>query len=83
MVVLIELQARFDEWRNIRWARFLEKAGAHVIYGVVGYKTHAKVCLIVRREHQSVKLYAHLGTGNYNAQTATMYTDFSLFTGIN
>jgi polyphosphate kinase len=80
VTVLVELTARFDEERNIQWARALEQAGAHVIYGVRGYKTHAKICLIVRRTAQGLKRYVHLGTGNYNERTARIYTDFSLLT---
>ena len=80
VTVLVELTARFDEERNIHWARALEEAGAHVIYGVRGYKTHAKICLIVRRSPQGLKRYVHLGTGNYNERTARVYTDFSLIT---
>jgi polyphosphate kinase len=80
VTVLLELTARFDEERNIRWARALEEAGAHVIYGVHGYKTHAKICLIVRRTPHGVKRYVHLGTGNYNERTARIYTDIGLLT---
>jgi polyphosphate kinase len=80
VTVLVELTARFDEERNIHWARALEEAGAHVIYGVHGYKTHAKICLIVRRSSQGLKRYVHLGTGNYNERTARLYTDFGLIT---
>ena len=80
VTVLVELTARFDEERNIQWARSLEEAGAHVIYGVRGYKTHAKVCLIVRRGPQGLRRYVHLGTGNYNEQSARIYTDFGLLT---
>jgi polyphosphate kinase len=80
VTVLVELTARFDEERNIQWARELEEAGAHVIYGVQGYKTHAKLCLIVRRSAEGLKRYVHLGTGNYNERTARLYTDFGLIT---
>jgi polyphosphate kinase len=80
VTVLVELTARFDEERNIQWARALEEAGAHVIYGVRGYKTHAKICLIVRRTRDGVKRYLHLGTGNYNERTAKVYTDLGLMT---
>src|SRR4029077_19829231 len=80
VTVLVELTARFDEQRNIRWARAFEEAGAHVIYGVHGYKTHAKICLIVRRTRLGLKRYVHLGTGNYNERTARIYTDFGLLT---
>ena len=80
VTVLVELTARFDEERNIRWARALEEAGAHVIYGVRGYKTHAKICLIVRRRPEGIRRYLHLATGNYNEQTARIYTDFGLMT---
>jgi polyphosphate kinase len=80
VTVLVELTARFDEERNIKWARALEGAGAHVIYGVRGYKTHAKICLIVKRTPQGFRRYVHLGTGNYNERTARVYTDFGLMT---
>jgi polyphosphate kinase len=80
VTVLVELTARFDEERNIHWARALEEAGAHVIYGVHGYKTHAKICLIIRRSPHGLKRYVHLGTGNYNERTARVYTDFGLLT---
>ena len=78
--MLVELTARFDEERNIQWARALEQAGAHVIYGVRGYKTHAKICLVVRRDAAGLRRYVHLGTGNYNERTARIYTDFGLMT---
>jgi polyphosphate kinase len=80
VTVLVEVTARFDEARNIQWARELEEAGAHVIYGVRGYKVHAKVCLIVRRTPEGLRRYVHLGTGNYNERTARAYTDFGLMT---
>jgi polyphosphate kinase len=80
VTVLVELMARFDEQSNIRWARRLEEAGAHVIYGIRGYKTHAKVCLVVRRGRTGIRRYVHLGTGNYNDRTARLYTDFGLLT---
>jgi len=80
VTVLVELTARFDEERNIKWARALEEAGAHVIYGVRGYKTHAKICLVVRRTPQGLRRYVHLGTGNYNERTARIYTDFGYMT---
>ena len=80
VTVLVELTARFDEERNIRWARALEEAGAHVIYGVRGLKTHAKICLIIRRGVEGLRRYVHLGTGNYNERTARVYTDFGLMT---
>ncbi len=81
VTVLVELLARFDEQSNIRWARSLEESGAHVIYGIRGYKTHAKICLVVRRGKDGIKRYVHLGTGNYNDKTARLYTDFGLMTG--
>ena len=81
VTVLVELMARFDEQSNIKWARSLEEAGAHVIYGIHGYKTHSKICLVVRRGRQGIRRYVHLGTGNYNDKTARLYTDFGLMTG--
>ncbi len=80
VVVLVEIKARFDEQNNIRWARQLERVGAHVAYGVAGLKTHAKLALVVRQEETGVRHYAHIGTGNYNALTARLYTDFGLLT---
>lgn len=80
VTVIVELTARFDEERNIQWARALEEAGAHVIYGVRGYKVHAKVCLVVKRTAAGLRRYVHLGTGNYNERTARTYTDFGLLT---
>ncbi len=80
VAVLVELKARFDEQNNIFWARELEKVGVHVVYGLVGLKTHAKMTLIVRRESDGVKKYVHLATGNYNVTTAKLYTDLGLFT---
>ncbi len=78
--VLVELKARFDEENNIVWAKKLEKAGCHVIYGLVGLKTHSKITLVVRREENGIRRYVHLGTGNYNDSTAKLYTDVGLFT---
>jgi polyphosphate kinase len=80
VTVLVELMARFDELSNIRWARSLEESGAHVIYGIRGYKTHAKIALVVRRGRQGIERFVHLGTGNYNERTARVYTDFGLMT---
>lgn len=80
VTVLVELKARFDEENNILWARRLEKAGCHVIYGLVGLKTHAKIILIVRKEDNGIRRYLHLGTGNYNDSTAKLYTDLGLMT---
>jgi polyphosphate kinase len=78
--VLVELKARFDEENNIIWAKKLEKAGCHVIYGLVGLKTHSKITLVVRREEDGIRRYVHLGTGNYNDSTAKLYTDLGMFT---
>jgi polyphosphate kinase len=78
--VLVELKARFDEEHNILWAKMLEQAGAHVIYGLVGLKTHSKITLVVRREETGIRRYVHLGTGNYNDATARQYTDIGMFT---
>lgn len=78
--VLVELKARFDEENNIVWAKKLEQAGCHVIYGLVGLKTHSKITLVVRREEDGIRRYVHLGTGNYNDATAKLYTDVGLFT---
>src|SRR5205807_5302929 len=78
--VLVELQARFDEEANITWARALEEVGAHVVYGLVGFKTHCKACLVVRQDTDGIRRYCHLATGNYNVRTGAIYSDLGLFT---
>ena len=80
VTVIIELRARFDEEANIELANKLQEAGAHVMYGVFGFKTHAKLVMVVRREEKGLRRYCHLGTGNYHAKTARLYTDYGLLT---
>ena len=80
MAALVELKARGDEQANIEWAESLEEAGVHVVYGLVGLKTHTKTALVVRDEPEGIRRYVHIGTGNYNSTTAKLYEDLGLFT---
>src|SRR5204863_626245 len=80
VTVVIEIKARFDEENNIEWAKRLEEAGVHVVYGLLGLKTHAKATLIIRREGDDLVRYVHLATGNYNPETSSLYTDLGLLT---
>ena len=76
-MALVELKARFDEDNNIQWAKYLEQSGVHVVYGVLGLKTHTKIALVIRKEKEHLRSYFHIGTGNYNAKTSKLYTDLS------